>query len=459
MKNDRDCALERDLCAFEPRRLVGLLLVLACTLSLASAQAFFLPTGDDVYNTGDPRIKVDSRGNLHMIYPVVAGSGAVYAFCPAGCSNPEQVSTLFISTEEFGVVHTALVALDSADRPHILLATYETVHYGGCFGECRGLSDWRVAAVVQHGSDWELSGDSFTLDPQGRPHFLLHAFQAYLGLFGPDPGTRLYACASDCLAGQNWRGAKISEQSWLEPTLRFDARGVAHVATVIPLGDGNDLVAYLRCDGDCLNEQVDNWPGIGLSPAYSDRYIDEVAPAVSLGVTAAGDVRVAFVGEDGDDNYLAYFACDAACITQEGENWSGTVLSHSADGNKLGDGIDLVLDSQGNPRLVYTVSSSILLAHCNNDCAGTFANADWSLTKVELANEIPADDIFLYHNCTVGFWFLRQPSVALTTAGLPVVAYRAEDISAGWTSPDPFKPACAAGVDMTMSRLRVLGAY
>ncbi|MFA5551736.1 MAG: hypothetical protein WDA03_08990, partial [Trueperaceae bacterium] len=77
----------------------------------------------------------------------------------------------------------------------------------------------------------------------------------------------------------------------------------------------------------------------------------------------------------------------------------------------------------------------------------------------EMASDIPPDDIFLFHNCTVGMWFLRQPALAIQPNGLPVVAYRAEDISSGFTTPDPTKPACVAGVDMTLARLAVLGSY
>lgn len=445
------------------RRPAGLALMaaLAIVLNLAGAafaEAFFLPTGAEVHNTGDPRIRTDSQGNLHMVYPIVAGSGAVYAFCPVGCSEAEQVRTVDFPTGEAGSVHTALIVLDAADTLHLLFSTYDSVIYANCSGDCSESSGWRSSVIHEHQADWELTGSAFALDQQGRPRFLMHAYQAYLGIGAPEPGTRLFACDANCLDAANWTGSTISEQSWLEPTLAFDADGVAHVATVIPVGDA-DLVAYLRCDVDCGNEEVDNWPGIGLAEAYSDRYIAEVAPAVTMSLTTDGGVRLAFLGADGPDHYLAYFECDEDCTAADGETWSGTALLNSGEGNDLGDGIDLVLDQQDRPRLAYTVRGSILLAYCDGDCVGRYGSVDWSLARVELANEIPADDIFLYHNCTVGFWFLRQPAVALTPDGLPLVAYRAEDISAGWTSPDPTKPSCAVGVDMSMTRLQMVDSY
>lgn len=439
--------------------LAATLLALGLAATAGAAAPFFLPTGAEAHNTGDPRLRTDAHGNVHAVYPVVAGRGAVYAFCPAGCEDAGRVSSVSFPTDELGVVHNAMIALDADGAPRVLLATYDSVVFGACEGDCRDGADWRYDVIHTHDGDWQLTGDAFTLDPQGRPRFLMHAYQAYLGLFAPEPGTRLFACdAADCLSAAAWTGATISEQSWVEPTFRYDARGAAHVAAVVPVDDA-ELVAYLRCDADCANEQVDNWPGVGLAHAYSDRYVAEIQPAVSMDLTAAGGVRLAFLGEDDSARFLAYYECDADCTAEDASGWTGLALLYGEGADDLGDGIDLALDRQDRPRLAYTVSGSILLAYCDGDCVGRSGADDWALVKAELGNEIPADDIFPYHNCTVGLWFLRQPALALAPSGLPVVAYRAEDISGGWTTPDPGKPACVAGVDMTMTRLAVLGSY
>lgn len=440
-----------------PARLALTLLALLAAASAAADAPFFLPTGPEVHNTGDPRVRTDSQGGVHMVYPLVASAGAVYGYCPAGCASADDVWTVVFPTDDFGAVHNAMLALDANDRPYLLFATYDSVIYAECSGDCRQGGSWSGARIFHHDGDWELTGDAFTLDPQGRPRFLMHAYQAYLGLFAPEPGTRLFACDANCQDGDAWRVSTISEQSWLEPTFRYDARGVAHVATVIPVDDV-ELVAYLRCEADCGNEQVDNWPGLGLAYAFSDVYVAEVHPAVTMDLTPQGGVRLAFLGAEGETRYLAYYECDADCTAEDARGWTGMGLLSSEDSD-LGDGIALALDRQGRPRLAYTVSGSILLAYCDGDCVGRSGAGDWALAKGELGDEIPADDIFLYHNCTVGFWFLRQPALAIGADGLPVIAYRAEDISGGWTSPDPTKPACVAGVDMSMTRLAVLDSY
>jgi hypothetical protein len=68
------------------------------------------------------------------------------------------------------------------------------------------------------------------------------------------------------------------------------------------------------------------------------------------------------------------------------------------------------------------------------------------------------DRIFPYPNCNVGAWFLHSPSLALTRDGRPRVGYQARDISGGWSNPDPTRPGCVAGTDMTFSRLAVMSS-
>lgn len=438
------------------RLILSLLALMA--LAGAGAEAFFLPSGAEVHNTGDPQVRVDARGGIHLVYPLVAAASAVYGYCPVDCAGPDQVRTVTFPTDELGTVHTALLALDGGDVPHVLLSTRDAVVYGVCQGgDCADGAGWRLAVVHRHDGNWELTGDAFAIDPRGGPTFLMHAYQAYLGLFGPEPGTRLFVCDGGCLDAAAWRSSQVSEQSWLEPTLVFDASGAMHVAAVVPI-EGAELVGYFRCDDGCEDEDPDNWPGIGVAYAFSDRYVEEVYPAVSLALTAGGGVRLAYLGVDGGERYLGYYECEADCAAS-GDGWAVIALIHGEGTRELGDGLDLVLDAQGRPRLAYTAQGNILVAHCDVDCAGRSGNDDWDLAVGELSGDIPADAIFLEHNCTVGAWFLRQPALALGADGLPVLAYRAEDISGGVTRPDLTRPGCVAGVDMSLTRFTRLASY
>jgi hypothetical protein len=53
-------------------------------------------------------------------------------------------------------------------------------------------------------------------------------------------------------------------------------------------------------------------------------------------------------------------------------------------------------------------------------------------------------------------WVLQSPSVAVGGDGSVRVAYEATDLSGGVTVIDPTKGRCAAGKDMTLSRMAVL---
>ena len=58
----------------------------------------------------------------------------------------------------------------------------------------------------------------------------------------------------------------------------------------------------------------------------------------------------------------------------------------------------------------------------------------------------------------VATWTLHSPSIALDAHGEPRVGYQARDISGGLDNPDPTKPDCEAGTDMTWSRLALMSA-
>jgi hypothetical protein len=71
----------------------------------------------------------------------------------------------------------------------------------------------------------------------------------------------------------------------------------------------------------------------------------------------------------------------------------------------------------------------------------------------------PSRPHFLEWNCTTGAWFLHSPAIALTTEGEPRVGYQSRDMSGGVSQPDINKPRCAAGTDMTWSRLSLMASY
>ncbi len=420
-------------------------------VAAGSAQRFFLATADAVDNTAAPTVEVDREGGTHTVYPAYAGGRAYYAYCPRDCS-PEQLKVVRFETE--GTVANAMLALDPAGKPHVLLSSFAKVYYASCAGDCTTRDGWQQTELFDHNNEKEVSGEAFALDPSGRPRFLIHTYRAYLGIGQKPPIVHYVTCDEDCHNAANWTASVIANQMWYGTSLHFGADGRPRAATVATMDvDGTkvDTAAYVECTGDCTTEA--GWTGIGLMPAYQSEYeAVSIKPTVSMALTKRGAPRIAVLGKtEAGKRAIGYFECDSGCT---GDAWRGGLVS---DHDKLGAGLDLALDQNDHPRFVYTLDYNIALAYCNDaDC--TRAESKWDLAKVEYGGELTPDAIFLYEGCNVGAWFLHSPSIALTFDGLPRVGYQARDISAG-SKPqtDPTKPQCRAGTDMTWSRMAVMG--
>ena len=419
------------------------------TTSAVSAR-FFLPTEEPI-NTAAPSVEVDAQGGLHAVYPAYAKGGAFYAYCPASCADRADVKVAAIPTDL--PIHNAMLALDRAGRPRLLLATGLDVRYATCDGDCSASTSWRVATVLTHGGAREVTGEAFSVDLAGRPRFLMHTTKAFLGVGQKPPEALWVACDAGCEAASNWHASKIASEMWRGSSLRFDNRGVAKVATVVTVGasassSGTPTGGYLECASACDTEA--GWTGIALVPAFeSEVEAVSVKPSISLALTATGAPRVAMLGMDDFKRNVTYFECDADCIE---DRWRATRLVET---QKLGAGIDLALDGAEHPRFVHTVDYSIGLGRCDSAQCGN-DDSKWVITKVENGSDMKPDEIFLYDNCTVGAWFLHSPSLAITPDGRPRVGYQARDISGGTKVVDKTKGSCVAGTDMTWSRLALL---
>jgi hypothetical protein len=409
---------------------------------------FFVPTGEPD-NIGTPTVEVDAQGNTHMVYPAYAGGGAYYAFCPANCASATDSKVVRFDTE--GTVANAMLTLDAQGRPRVLLAAYAKIYFASCDANCGDKASWKSGVILEHGSDREVSGEAMGLDPQGRPRFIMHTYRAYLGIGQKPPKTFYVTCdAADCTTPASWQSSEIAaEDIWYGSQLRFDAQGHPRVATVAPVlvdGTKRDMAVYYECTGDCTKEE--NWNGVGFGSVYeSETEAVSMHAAMSLALTKGGAPRVAYIGKtDEGKKVIPYSGCDHDCTV--GDNWKATIV---ANDDKIHSGLDLSLDANDFPRLAITLNYNVGLAYCD-DAHCEEGKTKWGLTKVEAGSDIRPDDIFLYKNCTVGAWFLHDPSLALTAGGQLRVIYQARDVSGG-----P-KPGCVVGTDMVLGRLASLTA-
>lgn len=414
---------------------------------------FFLPTGEPT-NTSAPVIEIDKKGGIHALYPAYVRGGAFYAYCPSTCTGPEQMKVVPFETD--GTVGNAMLALDAQGQPQVLLSSALKLYYArpAAGADYTDPASWKTSVILDHGGEREVTGEAFALDAQGHPRFLMHVYKAFLGVGQKTPATFYVTCDDNCNEAASWTQNKIADDIWRGSSLRFDAKGVAHVATTMPVGktessSGVETGAYLECAADCGNEK--SWNGIGLLPIYESEYeAVRVTPSISVALTKSGAPRLVELGKKDDKKAVVYFQCDEDCTH---DHWTASVIS---DSDKLGAGVDIAVDANDHPRFVYTINYNIGLYACDEANCAT-ADAKWNLSKVELGSEMKPDEIFLYENCTVGAWFLHSPSIALDPAGHPRVGYQARDISGGFKNPSPAtKPDCVAGTDMTWSRLALM---
>ena len=417
-----------------------------------TAGQFFLPTSSP-RNTVNPRIEADGSGNLHMVYPAFSQGDAYYAWCPADCKTADQVKVVQLKTD--GTVDNAAIAVTRDGKPQLLLSTFQRLYYASCTGaDCTQQASWTVTPILEHKGEREVTGEALALTADGKPRFIMHSFRSF-GIGAPAPGTFYAQCEGNCHTPSSWKIDQISpDKVWQEVTLRLNAAGKPRL-TKSQLINGNYLAAYVQCDGDCSSAA--GWRQAELYKAfYGFSEAVRMYPAVSMALTSKDTPRVLILSQDDGARGLLYAECDADC-TNDASWHAQFLLNPGPDGNTLRAGLDLALDGQDRPRIVYTANWNILLGVCDGDCTNA-QKPVWSLGKVEFSGEMKPDTIIPYSNCTVSSWFLNSPSLALGKDGLPRVAYRAQDISGGGggTKPDPGTTPCSAGTDMTFSRFTQL---
>ncbi len=424
-------------------------------LSMAVGQEpvrMFLPV-HEADNLARPKLLVDASGGIHIVSSSITGYGFVYGYCEPGCTGPEQMSEVRFDTESNGPI--LAMDLDPQGRPHVVVGDFMHLRYAHCSGDCRTETGWNYGQLASFDqSDWTISGDTLAIGPDGRSHFFMHGDSV---LFTDGVHTTwYYSCAADCHLAGNWSGALIEpEQNYTHASLhaRGDGALLAGVVAAVnyDLGMENPVIAYLQCLRDC--HLADSWVGIGLFDAFDAFWSQDIPPAVSMELIGAGNPRIAFLGnDDNNDPLLVYMECNQADCTGD-DSWGGVVLLDTAE-YSIGAGVHLQADAAGGLYLSSTVGSGIVNWYCmpGADCTDGTA---WELSIVESSDDIEPDDIFLYTNCVIGAWFLSDPQLGVLPDGRTATVYAAEDYSFGGAAVDTTRPACPVGMDMSLGRLTI----
>lgn len=409
---------------------------------------FFLPTPENT-NTVAPRVVVDAKGGIHSVYTAYAGGRAFYAYCAPGTCDAESVEV--VEFELGASIANASLALTEDGAPRVLLSEFDKVYYASCDDDCTSREGWTTTPIVDHDNEMQVTGNALALDPEGRPRFFMHTYLAFLGVGQKAPETWYVSCDDACDETSSWSLDKVADEIWEYPELAFDRDGRAHAFSAqVVFQDGVPVekqALYTVCDADDNCDEPGAWQSATVAPLFEDTVVN---PSLAMALTDEGGVRLALLAsfdpDDPDARSLVYAECDHDCT---GENWKAALISEN---QAIRNGIDIALED-GAPRIAFTLDYNIGIYECDQDCA----ESAWELTEVEFANNLPADDIFLFPSCSVGAWFLDSPTLAIGGAGERRIGYRAYDVSGSTTPPlDPTKPRCTTGVDFTWSRITLL---
>ena len=398
--------------------------------------AFF---ADMQFRTASADIVTDAQGGKHLAYLYYQAAGdnaptnAVYLYCAADCDNTANWHGVNLGD----IVNEIQLELTPAGQPRVLYRTAsesngQNFFYAECDQSCTDPAQWRVIGITYNRgmSIVEISDDTlpqryFALNPQGHPAFVYSDRDTWVE---PDHLGTFYAfCEQNCSDAANWSEVRISKdngnqgpyrsEKFYYPSLTFDSTGQPHI-----LADGTSMqdepfLYYITCETGCGDTA--SWQSFGLFERGSG-----VKVSYDIALDGQDRPRVAFFQGamlEGKGERLVYGWCNSDCTSVA--NWQGQELGL---GYGNGQGPDLELDANGQPRIAYVVYNGGGLGYssCDSNCES--ADGHWTHTVVESGNDLQAAwNVAHPPHCDGGIWDGLTPTLSLEQDGDALVAYDA----------------------------------
>lgn len=401
--------------------------------------------------TSSPAIAIDAVGVSHLAYraarPNTQIYDLIYAICPAPasrCGGPERWQRVTLPLAQVDQVQ---LQLTHDGHPRIVARAYyaDNFHYRvyqyvACDTNCLIADAWTSteAAYTQPDAEAELysyllPAHFFVLDAQDRPRFAFanrYAFSTTEPTRQYQQGGYFAQCDADCANVGSWTATPFTSMrpddvegfeyyDWIVyPSLALTRDGapriVAHLNyaayTDEPLG-----LYYFGCDTGC--DSSDSWMRTKIADRGNGPH-----PAWKLALDGDDRPRVAYYEEPDvttlSTHRLFFLQCDSDCA--QGGPWNTLDLGLPAG---TGDGVDLVLDAQGRPRMAFVDTDDALqYVWCN---AGCDTAGGWQQTTVETRDKLAAElSPPIAPNCDGGLWNTQAVMLTLDAAGDPHVAHR-----------------------------------
>ncbi|MCP4356887.1 MAG: hypothetical protein GY796_02580 [Chloroflexi bacterium] len=361
-------------------------------------------------------IVVDGAGGVHVSYKSKYSVGGItpiyYAYCATNCDVFANWTTVTVGDARLGVA--AALAVTPAGQPRLVWYYQQTTLgdgdyiYAACDVNCLDAANWSQVTVATTKSS---SRRNLTLTPQGQPRFVytdISSFPPHKGLF--------YAyCDVNCTVLANWSETQINAATeFYDIDLIADSAGKLHLL----YNFDNSTAEYVQCAADCDNPA--NWIGEQL-------YAIGLEADLSLAITDNNQPRFAiYTGSLDHQTYYAWCDTDCATSTTSWQNWGVGLADYE------GEELDLALDGQNRPHLVYhSQNLSLGYAACTADCDST--QSVWQNEYVETAAELnvlePPPP-----GCSLSTWDVgERPSIALDNMGISFMSYDATQMLGGCT--------------------------
>jgi len=357
---------------------------------------------------------VDGSGGVHLVFNDI--DNIYYAHCALNCSNPANWLELpLFAAGTYDSMNEPTLGVDASGRPRLMWFTEYSgdtnsyYYYAECNANCTdSAANWASVAVVDPGSyGYPHNVRYFALDAQGRPR-MVYEMTNY-----PDHGFNYLTCDAGCTTASHWHTTAVTTPD-LQPNeilqLVFDQNSRPRV---LGYDFDNSVLVYAECNSDCSTAA--NWGSVAL---FDVGYYFDYDFALRL--DAGGHPRIAYYLKDSNNNVLLYYAwSNANSLTVTG--WSSYSLNYP---KKYELSLDLALDSQGRPRIVYdTDELDLSYLACTANCET--ASPTWQQQYIETGDDLNASDpIAQIPTCSPPTWMVvGYPSLALDAADNPHVSY------------------------------------
>lgn len=280
-----------------------------------------------------------------------------------------------------GGVHLAFY---TSDERHSEDPRGQAAYYAYCPGatvDCTDPSNW--IGLVQF--DSQVNEVQIVATKDGRPRILIRRNGSRANEYN------FYACETNCTDALNWSGVFVAEAAGVElnnaslpqHSLALDSQDRPRFVYGNGWGIGRPSgIYYAYCDASDCTQQGSwqdtlfwgDWQTATISADYATLVFDGDKPRVLTRYTQSG-LAVE----------LDYYECNSAC--DDRDSWGATAIPYPGD--QLWANWDLVLDSQGRPRLALyepahidiNVSGRLFYAWCDENCT----SQDTPFQMVEVA--------------------------------------------------------------------------